>query len=489
MAALACLALLPHAVMKPYAESMVPSSLGGEATPSMEQRIQQEKAKIHELTALYRSRRASAAVPAAAPASRVARPSRGLRFAARAVALDAMEGSRRGIVLESFDPAVCRDLPDFRDAKGESCDRWAGIACSSATGDSCGYSAEHVAAVWGACRASCGQCSSVSASSSKKMRRLAKLAVHLEQYEGSDSAAPTEAAQQEQEQPATLALGPQDGLVKLLSWNTTEDDELTLYASTGDKGTFGRVKVTINGETELVVTNSNSTPSADFGSMMAELHGVTMDGDIINKLTQLKMHAQETIKEDGTPAAAVSLVKYEKKLEAKAATETITIDIGGTPLVLNSEWPLLEDEAVQVSTPCPSPSIPFPRLPHAHTHTHACTYAHEHTHSHTHTHLPLPLPHPFPTPPQDHPKLTLAPLPPAASQRARGHQLPRGLATACQWPLRRARWAGAHDRPDAPPRPRPRAGDRPRGGDRGGELSGEEVPQQRGAGAGCRRHR
>ena len=55
MAALACLVCLPHAVMKPYAESMVPSSLGGEATPSMEQRIQQEKAKIHELTALYRS--------------------------------------------------------------------------------------------------------------------------------------------------------------------------------------------------------------------------------------------------------------------------------------------------------------------------------------------------------------------------------------------------------------------------------------------------
>ena len=485
MAALACLALLPHAVMKPYAESMVPSSLGGEATPSMEQRIQQEKAKIHELTALYRSRRASAAVPAAAPASRVARPSRGLRFAARAVALDAMEGSRRGIVLESFDPAVCRDLPDFRDAKGESCDRWAGIACSSATGDSCGYSAEHVAAVWGACRASCGQCSSVSASSSKKMRRLAKLAVHLEQYEGSDSAAPTEAAQQEQEQPATLALGPQDGLVKLLSWNTTEDDELTLYASTGDKGTFGRVKVTINGETELVVTNSNSTPSADFGSMMAELHGVTMDGDIINKLTQLKMHAQETIKEDGTPAAAVSLVKYEKKLEAKAATETITIDIGGTPLVLNSEWPLLEDEAVQVSTPCPSPPFPSPAF---HTLTRTHTRAHMHTSTRTHTRTPISPSH-SPTPSQDHPKLTLAPLPPAASQRARGHQLPRGLATACQWPLRRARWAGAHDRPDAPPRPRPRAGDRPRGGDRGGELSGEEVPQQRGAGAGCRRHR
>eukprot|EP00964_Phaeocystis_antarctica_P154721 scaffold123563_cov51-Phaeocystis_antarctica.AAC.1 len=351
MAALACLALLPHAAMKPYAESMVPSSLGGEATPSMEQRIQQEKAKIHELTALYRSRRASAAVPAAAPASRVARPSRGLRFAARAVALDAIEGSQsRGIVLESFDPAVCRDLPDFRDAKGEACDSWAGVACSSTTGDSCGYTAEHVAAVWGACRASCGQCSSVSASSSKKMRRLAKLAVHLEQYEDSDSAPPTDAAQQAQEQvdPPSLALGPQDGLVKLLSWNTTEDDELTLYASTGDKGTFGRVKVTINGETELVVTNSNSTPSADSGSMMAELHGVTMDGDIINKLTQLKMRSTlEHIKEDGTPAAAVSLVKYDKKVEAKAVTETITIDIGGTPLVLNSEWPLLDDEAVQ----------------------------------------------------------------------------------------------------------------------------------------------
>ena len=360
MAALACLALLPHAVMKPYAESMVPSSLGGEATPSMEQRIQQEKAKIHELTALYRSRRASAAVPAPAPASRVARPSRGLRFAARAVALDAIEGSHpRGIVLESFDPAVCLDLPDFRDAKGESCESWAGVACSSATGDSCGYTAEHVAAVWGACRASCGQCSSVSASSSKKMRRLAKLAVHLEQYEGSDlllegrARSSTTAAQQAQEQPATLALGPQDGLVKLLSWNTTEDDELTLYASTGDKGTFSRVKLTINGETELVVTNSNSTPSADSGSMMAELHGVTMDGEIINKLTQLKMRSTlETLKEDGTPAATVRLVKYDKKVEAKAVTETITIEIGGTPLVLNSEWPLLEDEeALQVPPP------------------------------------------------------------------------------------------------------------------------------------------
>lgn len=329
--------------MKPYAESMVPSSLGGEPTPSMEQRIQQEKAKIHELTALYRSKRASAAVPAAAPASRVARPSRGLRFAARAVALDAMEegsGRPRGIVLESFDPAVCRDLPDFRDAKGEPCESWAGIACSSETGDSCGYTAEHVAAVWGACRASCGQCSSVSASSHKKMRRLAKLAVSLEQYGSSVSAAPTKAAQQDQEQPATLALGPQDGLVRLLSWNSTEEDELALYASTGDKGTFGRVKVTINGETELVVTNSNSTPSAEAGSMMAELHGVAMDGEIINKMTQLKMRSMLD-EEDGTPA--VSLVKYDKKLEPKAATETLTVDIGGTQLVLNSEWPLLEE--------------------------------------------------------------------------------------------------------------------------------------------------
>jgi hypothetical protein len=199
------------------------------------------------------------------------------------------------------------------------------------------------------------------------MRRLAKLAVHLEQYEGSDSAAPTEAAQQAQEQPATLALGPQDGLVKLLSWNTTEDDELTLYASTGDKGTFSRVKVTINGETELVVTNSNSTPSADSGSMMAELHGVTMDGDIINKLTQLKMRSTlETIKEDGTPAAAVSLVKYDKKVEAKAVTETITVDIGGTPLVLNSEWPLLEDEeAVQRRNVLVDISFPDGLPPHA----------------------------------------------------------------------------------------------------------------------------
>ena len=202
---------------------------------------------------------------------------------------------------------ACLDSPDFLDAVNQNCNSWVGVPCTEAIGTACGYSSLGVAAVQEACPKTCGLCSE---------SLVMATGDPIFHFGG---------------QWTKLDFPARAGLVKMISFTTRDDDEISVFAATFGRTNstdswFGRVDITVNGNTELRAMSSGMNRAGD--SMTVRLkngvlgHSIHNGVGAHNDLHFVKIHN--------------FTVSHHKQAIGNKPLKRLDLEVGGVRLRLSS---------------------------------------------------------------------------------------------------------------------------------------------------------